>query len=349
MKLLATLLLSVLASTLFAQTTIKREISVGLAKIEDVRPILEGVLSPAGKFLMLSRKGSVLVIDTPEGVLAAEQALAGADFVQPDIALDFEFVTGLPSRTTSITVAQEVPFPTEYAPPTILVGPNGPFAVIPATPTKFQKRNIGVTSETTSTLNPDGSITMDINVENTEFEGFVNYGSGIFPVGAVGTIPVQGQVGNPGFFSPLIQPGAIQMPILSTTRISTSIVIRPRLAGGSVQVDLIPRLTIAPEPEALSEREPEQVDFRDYRTTIEVAPGSVGRVRGFSGASEEFNRHFLGAKNLEEGSTAIKVRAQLKRPNEKGEETSDELPEEPTLGSGAVTPGGTSSALPPQP
>lgn len=323
MKFLMTLLVLGLATTLWAQSTIKKEISVGFATVEEIRPILEGVLSPVGKFIVLKQKGSVVVIDTPQGILAAEQALAGANLTQPDVALDFQFVTGLPSQKSSITVAQEVPFPVEYAPPTILVGPNGPFAVIPATPTKFQKRNIGVTSETTSTLNPDGSITMDINVENSQFEGFVNYGSAIFPAGGFGTIPVQGQVANPGFFSPLIQPGAIQMPIISTTRISTSIVVRPRLSGGNVQVDLIPRLTIEPEPEELSEREPELVDFRNYMTTIELAPGGVGRAGGFRGASEEFNRHFLGAKNLEEGATAIKVRARLQKPAESPGESSN--------------------------
>ena len=111
------------------------------------------------------------------------------------------------------------------------------------------------------------------------------------------------------------------MPIISTTRISTSVVLRPRLTGGVVQVDLIPRIAIAPEEDELSEREPELVDFRDYQTTIEVAPGGVGRVYGFQGASEEFNRHFLGAKNLKEGSTAIRVKAGFRKP---GQESASE-------------------------
>lgn len=45
--------------------------------------------------------------------------------------------------------------------------------VVPATPTKFQTRNIGVTSESTSTLHPDGSVTLDRSTESTELEGFI--------------------------------------------------------------------------------------------------------------------------------------------------------------------------------
>ncbi len=304
-------------SALNGQTTIKREIDVGFSQLDDVRAVLKEVLSPQGKFVMLPDKGSVTVIDIPTGIFAAEEALAAAELPQPDVALEFQFVTGLPSRTTSITVAQEVPFPIEYGAPTIIVGPNGPIAYVPATPTKFQTRNIGVTSEATSTINLDGSITMDINTEHTEFEGFVNYGSGTFPAGGIGNVPVLGQVANPGFFSPFIQPGVIQMPIISTTRISTSIVVRPRVTGGVVKVDLIPRITIEPETESLSERGPEQIDFRDFRTTIEVAPGGVGRANGFQGASDAFNRHFLGNKNLDDGTTAIKVKAVLRAPADK--------------------------------
>jgi hypothetical protein len=179
----------------FGQNTIKKEIDIGMSDLETIRPLLKNALSPAGKFVLLPGKGTVMVIDTPSGIVAAEEAIQGAALPQADVALDFQFVTGLPGRK-SITVAQEVPFPTAYAPPQIIVGPNGRYTVIPATPTEFRRRNIGVTSETVSTVNPDGSITMDIHTEHTEFEGFINYGSAILPAGGVGTIPVNGAVGG---------------------------------------------------------------------------------------------------------------------------------------------------------
>lgn len=273
---------SIAGMSSFGQSTIKKEIDVGFADLETVRPVLKSALSPAGKFVLLPAKSAVLVIDTPQGILAAEQAIAVAAFPQADVALDFQFVTGLPRRK-SITVAQEVPFPTAYTPPTIIVQPGGGYTVIPATPTKFQKRNIGVTSETTSTINPDGTITMDINTEHTEFEGFINYGSAILPAGGVGTVPVNGNVANPVFFNPFIDAGSINFPIISTTRITTSIVIRPRVHLGAVELDVIPRLEVHPEQVAESEREPESVDLGQFRTTISIPRNKTGRFYGFEG------------------------------------------------------------------
>ncbi len=74
--------------------------------------------------------------------------------------------------------------------------------VVPATPTKFQTRNIGVTSESTSTLHPDGSVTLDRSAESTELEGFIHWGSGVFSSGTVGAVAVPGQVADPSFFAP---------------------------------------------------------------------------------------------------------------------------------------------------
>lgn len=304
---------SIAGMSSFGQSTIKKEIDVGFADLETVRPVLKSALSPAGKFVLLPAKSAVLVIDTPQGILAAEQAIAVAAFPKADVVLDFQFVTGLPRRK-SITVAQEVPFPTAYNPPTIIVQPGGGYTVIPATPTKFQKRNIGVTSETTSTINPDGSITMDINTEHTEFEGFINYGSAILPAGGVGTVPVNGNVANPVFFNPFIDAGTINFPIISTTRVTTSIVIRPRVHLGAVELDVIPRLEVHPEQVAESEREPESVDLGQFRTTISIPRNRTGRFYGFQGASDEFANQFFGAKDPDKGRSAIMVKATLKKP-----------------------------------
>jgi len=292
------------------QGTVKKEIDVAFAPIEAVRPVLDRALTPQGKFVMLANKGAVLVIDTPEGLLAAEEALAGADLPDPVVALDFAFVTGLPVRKSSITMAQEVPFPVEFAPPTILVGPNGfVTGVIPATPTKFQKRNIGVTSESTGSVNPDGSLTLDINTEATEFEGFIQYGSGVFPAGFVGSVPVPGRVGDPLFFAPFVNTGGIALPIISTTRITTSVVVRPRVQSGVVHLDLMPRLEVKLEG---SEMEPQQIDLKQFHTVLTVQNQQAGRVRGFTGADDAFNRRFLGAKDPETGDTAIRVKAEIR-------------------------------------
>lgn len=292
------------------QSTLKKEIDVGFAPIEAVKPILDRALSPQGRYVMLAAKGAVLVIDTPEGILAAELAVAQAELPPPDVALDFQFVTGRPVRKSSITMAQEVPFPVEFAPPTIIVGPNGLVTgIIPATPTRFRKRNIGVTSETSGTINPDGSVSVDINTESTEFEGFIQYGSGVFPAGFIGAVPVPGQAVDPLFFAPFVNTGGVFLPIIATTRITTSVVVRPRVRAGVVNLDLMPRLEVKLEG---SEMEPQQIDLKQFHTSLSVPHGQVGRVRGFTGAGEEFNRRFLGAKDPENGATAIVVKAVIR-------------------------------------
>ncbi len=292
------------------QGTVKKEIDVAFAPIEAVRPVLKGVLSPQGRFVMLPHQGAVLVIDTPEGVLAAEQALAQAELPPAEVSLDFQFVTGLPVREHSLTVAQDVPFPVAFAPPTILVGPDGGIAgFIPATPTKFQRRSLGVVSESSGYLNPDGSVTLDIRTESTGFEGFVQYGSGVFPSGSVGTVPVPGQVGDPLFFAPFINTGGVFLPIVSTTRITTSVVVRPRVGAGVVDLDLMPRLEVKLEG---SETEPQQIDLKQFHTVLSVRNQQIGRVGGFLGAEAEFNRRFLGAKEGQDGDTAIVVKVSAK-------------------------------------
>jgi len=294
-----------------AQSTVKKEIDVSFAPLEVVKPILDPVLSPQGKFLMLAKKGGVLVIDTPQGIIAAEAAIAAANLTGANVALEFQFVTGLPTRHQSLTVAQEVPFPVEFAPPTIIVGQSGVMGFIPATPTKFQTRNIGVTSESVSTVNPDGSITLDINTESSALEGFVQYGSAMLPSGQIGAVPVLGQVGNPTFFTPWINTGGISLPVISTTRVTTSVVIRPKVVLGVVHLDIMPRLTVKLEG---SEMEPEVIDVKQYYTAMEVPNNGVARVYGFQGADDDFNRQFFGADDPATGGTALVVKAVVQPP-----------------------------------
>ncbi|MEM7600564.1 MAG: hypothetical protein AAF357_04020 [Verrucomicrobiota bacterium] len=301
-----------------AQETVKKEIDVAFSNLEEVRPILESALSPIGKFVLLTQKGSVLVIDTPAGVAAAEAALASAGFDEPTVALGFRFVTGLPSKRTQIVVGQEVPLPTEFAPPTIIVEPFGGFTVVPAVPTKFETRTLGFISDTTQTINPDGSVTIDTTVENSSLDGFIDYGSAIFPSGGIGVIPANGAVGNPTFFAPFIDAGAIPVPIISTTRVTTSVVVRPRVELGQVHLDMIPRLQIGDENTTGESRyDPVEVDLRQFRTTLIVNNREVGRAYGFTGVSEEFNNRFFGAKDPYTGRSAVMVKVEIVPPIEK--------------------------------
>ncbi|MEM1442556.1 MAG: hypothetical protein AAGF67_09450 [Verrucomicrobiota bacterium] len=310
----------------FGQATIKKEIDVAFSDLESVRPILKEALTPAGKFVLLPQKGSVLVIDTPAGIAAAEKALSSAGFADPSVALGFRFVTGLPTKNSQLIVGQEVPLPVEYAPPTIVLEPfRGGLTVVPAVPTKFETRIFGVVSESRQTLNPDGSITIDSTVETSSLDGFIDYGSAIFPAGGVGVVPVNGSVGNPTFFVPFIDAGAMPVPIISTTRVSTSVVVRPRVHLGQVHLDMIPRLRFE---EGVAEEEaryePFEVDLRQFQTTLTINNKEVGRAYGFNGTSDEFNNRFFGAKDPYSGRSAVMVKAQIGPPLETEESTPEE-------------------------
>ena len=311
-------LMNAVAPGLPAPERLRKELDVSFADAGQIRPVLEAALSPVGKFVLLPQKGSVLVIDTPAGIAAAEAALAAADFDEPSVALGFRFVTGLPSKRTQIIVGQEVPLPTEYAPSTIIVEPYGGFMIIPATPTKFETRTLGVISDTTRTINPDGSVTVDTTVESSSRDGFIDYGAAIFPSGGIGVVPANGAVSNPGFFGPFIEAGAIPFPILSTTRISTSVVVRPRVEMGKVNIDMIPRLRIGEENTTGESRyDPVEIDLRQFQTTLIVNNKEVGRAYGFTGASEEFNNLFFGAKDPYTGRSAVMVKVEIGPPVER--------------------------------
>ena len=321
----AALLVSALPCLLHAQNPIRRELSTNHAHapVEVIRAALEKSLSPEGRFVLLPNKGKILVIDTPEGVEKAARALQDLKPTVPKVALDFAFQRGIPQASAAsvnqAAVASPfdhrprrtagVPYPIEWAPARII--PNGySYIVIPATPTKFATRDLGFSMTTRPTANPDGTVSMDIDMSNTELAGFVNYGSDFFVPGVAGIIPVSGQVANPQFFAPFIVPNRIVMPIFSTTRIKTRILVKPEVKQNYVAVDMIPQLEITNPPEPGIEAQ-NLVNLDQFRTTLVAPNQGSARIAGFQGASDEFNRQFLGAGEDDKGGTAITVTARV--------------------------------------
>lgn len=295
-----------------SQELARQKLNTGHIPIETLRPALEKVLSPEGRFVILPGQGQILVIDRPENIQAATTAIAMIEAPAPQVALDFAVNTNVAPGMGGPQPVESVggfPFPTRYqAPRVIQNGPNS-VVVIPAHPTGFVKRNIGNTMETTGIANPDGTISLDINVEQVEFEGFINYGSAIFTSGIPGVMPVINGVGNPQFFAPLLNENKILVPIFRTTRINTQILVRPEVVLNQVRLDLVPQIEIeSDEPGAGKVAVP----FPQFRTTLGIQNGEVGKINGFTGASVDFNRTFLGAKEEDQGGTAIKIRASLR-------------------------------------
>ncbi len=274
---------------------IQKRVDVQFAQLDEVRTLLNPYLSQEGRFILLPAEGVALVTDRAERLAALETAVASMVFeTAPALSLNLKGRTDLTPRRQEIEVGQEIFVPTEWSPPQIpsqvglTSGAAVPFA--PAHPTQFQKRFVGFRQEAVTTTLPDGTLVVDIDQESSRLDGFIDYGSPVLGAGQVGRIPIQEQAQtSPAFFNLL--PNRIPMPVFSTTKLSTSILVKPRLSAGRVLVEYMPEITIiSDEPGA------EVLHFAlpEFRSSGEVRPGGVVRTDGFAHASPEFHQYFFG-------------------------------------------------------
>lgn len=137
-------------------------------------------------------------------------------------------VTTRSGQQSSVKVIREFIYPTEYEPPQLpnSVGANGgggaaASPVTPATPTAFQKRDIGIQLDVLPVADADKQyIDITLNPSFTGFDGFVNYGS---PINTTTT----GLLGQS--IVSTLTPNRILMPIFSKNAVSTNI----RIADGA--------------------------------------------------------------------------------------------------------------------
>lgn len=107
-------------------------------------------------------------------LMTALQSTVGADLLS---APRVTTIDGQPAKLRSV---RELRYPTEYEPPEVPVteGDAGGFVstVIPATPSDFETRDVGVTLNVTANASPDRRINLILKPQVTEFQGFINYG-----------------------------------------------------------------------------------------------------------------------------------------------------------------------------
>lgn len=127
-----------------------------------------------------------------------------------------------------ITMAREFIYPTEYDPPELQQGGGGnqfggnnagpAFPVVPANPTSFETRNVGITMEVLPLAGPNNRyISLTLAPEIVEFDGFVNYGSPI-------TATVPDSLGNPARVT--LTRNEILMPVFSAKRTNTQLTVQ---------------------------------------------------------------------------------------------------------------------------
>jgi len=202
----------------------------------------------------------------------------------------------------------EFPVPTDFDPGKVILQPNGSYIIIPATPTRFATRNLGTTSRTQAQANGDGTITVNIDHEEVQFAGFVQYGSPVLPFGTSSVVPLQGRLANPLGLQPFLNQGGVQLPVFDTTRISTSILVYPEEADGNLTVYLVPQAEIIQEGSAAA---PLLHPFRQFRTRVDLTAGQVSAVRGFQGAPPSFNQAFLADEAHPDGLTELVLKGRV--------------------------------------
>lgn len=92
----------------------------------------------------------------------------------------------------TITVAREFYYPTQFDEPQVTASTSSPTTVIPAWPTEFKSRNVGVVLTAQPRITVDRKrVYLTLKPDVTEFDGYINYGARIF---ASSTDPVPGAV-----------------------------------------------------------------------------------------------------------------------------------------------------------
>jgi len=161
-------------------------------------------------------------------------------------------VTTRSGNKATIKIVREFPYPSEFDPPQVpqennaeVGGSDGGIVmtggmVSPATPSAFEKRDVGVSLEVEPQVGADNyTIDLSLSPEVVEFDGFVNYGS---PIIGPRYDPLLITAGNPsGIGTFTITPNVMNQPIFSVRKVTTSVTIwdgQTVALGGLIREDV---------------------------------------------------------------------------------------------------------------
>lgn len=150
-------------------------------------------------------------------------------------------VTVSSGRRAVINIAREFPYPADYTPPQIPQNQgSGINPAIPATPSSFKKRNVGVQLEVEPFIR-SGTPSIELNLypQLVEFKGFVNYGTPIYSqaptffAGQTNSVLSTQQV--------LLTQNTINQPIFSIRQVTTNVTLydgQTVVLGGLMREDI---------------------------------------------------------------------------------------------------------------
>lgn len=150
-------------------------------------------------------------------------------------------VTVSSGRRAIINVAREFPYPADYTPPQIPQNQgSGINPAIPATPSFFKKRDVGVRLEVAPKIRSDNaSIELVLSPEIVSFQGFVNYGTPVYTqapvffIGQTNAVLSTEQV--------LLTKNIINQPIFSIRQVTTDVILHDGqtvVLGGLMREDM---------------------------------------------------------------------------------------------------------------
>ncbi|MEM1293992.1 MAG: hypothetical protein AAGH89_01415 [Verrucomicrobiota bacterium] len=156
----------------------------------------------------------------------AAQLLKSLQDIEGVDLLSAPSVTARSAQRAKVEVVRELLFASEFDPPQIPEeGDETEFPVVPSQPSAFESRNVGLTCGFMPRLELDGSINLDMAMDDTRFLGFVNYGS---PISKAAKGKILGRTKTV-----VMTENRMEMPVFNTRRFEGSVRLP---SGGNVIV-----------------------------------------------------------------------------------------------------------------
>lgn len=306
----------------------RKDIPSGFAVFGRVKQTVEELKSEGGKYVILSSRRVVRVVDTAENIKAmtAFMARLGEKPVNVKIEVTAMSISGNNLRGGTIDIAPRV-----NSGGRVFGGTNQPFRQNGTTTPGIIRQNtadgrpIGRPIQTNNgnIIMPRGGVDVGITQQRNTSSS-LNKSFILIQSGGTGTLEVVREVPLVDFFTqftagnqgpPLIRGpgnfnqqiflgGEFKVPEFRWEKAGTQLLVRPTVQGDLITIEVIPQVSaiVIVDPQKVQNRainshltEADQyVSYTRLKTTVTVKSGATITIGSFSNASSEFNSAFFG-------------------------------------------------------